>query len=272
MTQGLANVRLYSWNSASEGAKQLSLALGIRRLKEKGSTFKGSPGKVVINWGRSSFDNTEAAKCQVVNRPENVARVSNKLAFYELLNGKFDPDLLVPWTKDKDTAVSWLTKPGISVFARTKLTGSGGEGIVEMVADDPESFVKAPLYTRYVPKSDEFRVHVMGGEAILVQRKGLRQTDDAGRPIDPKTANWKIRNLANGFVFVRSDVKPPSGVVDVALAVSPHLGLDFYAADVIWNDKQQRAYVLEVNTAPGLSGSTVADYQAGFRKLLKAGD
>lgn len=263
------NVKLFSWNSSSEGAKHLSGGLGIKRLKEKGSTFKGSSSKAVINWGRSSIDSTEILKCQVVNRPEAVARVSNKLAFYEMLDGKFDPDLLVPWTKDLNTAISWLTKPEISVFARTKLQGSGGEGIVELTKDDPESFVKAPLYTKYVPKSDEYRIHVMGGEIILSQRKGLRQTDDAGNPVDPKQVNWKIRNLANGFVFVRSDVRPPEAVTKAALGVYPYLELDFYAADIIWNEKQGRAYVLEVNTAPGLSGSTIGDYVNGFKRLLK---
>jgi D-alanine-D-alanine ligase-like ATP-grasp enzyme len=42
------------------------------------------------------------------------------------------------------------------------------------------------------------------------------------------------------------------------------LGLYFGAADVIWNDKEQRAYVLEVNTAPGLEGTTLENYANAF--------
>jgi D-alanine-D-alanine ligase-like ATP-grasp enzyme len=42
--------------------------------------------------------------------------------------------------------------------------------------------------------------------------------------------------------------------------------LDFGAVDVIWNEKQQRAYVLEVNTAPGLEGQTVDDYARGIKE------
>lgn len=264
-----ANTRLYSWNFGSEGAKQLSLALGVKRIKEEGSLFKGRKDKTVINWGRSSFENTEALKCQVLNDPVKVARASNKLSFYQFLDGKFNPDLLVPWTTDVNVAISWLTKPGISVFARTKVNASGGDGIVEMTKDDPDSFVKAPLYTRYIPKSDEYRIHVMNGEAFLVQRKGLRKIDDEGKPIDPNTVNWKVRNLANGFVYTRSDIKAPQAVLDAAVALAPHLELDFYAADVIWSDKTGRAYVLEVNTAPGLSGSTVGDYATAFKKHYK---
>lgn len=261
------DVRLYSWNSKSEGAKQLALALGIKRLKEEGSTFKGREGKTVINWGRSTFDNPEAQKCRIVNSPEAVARASDKLLFYKTLEGKLNPDVLVPWSTDLERALEWV-REGELVFARTKLKGSGGEGIVIMQKDDPDSFVKAPLYTKYVKKSDEYRIHVAGGEVFLKQRKGLRKTDDEGNPIDPAKADWKIRNLANGFIFARDNVDPPASVCAAAVAVHAHLGLDFYAADVIYNAKSDRAYVLEVNTAPGLNGSTVSDYAEAIKTLL----
>lgn len=262
------HVRLYSWNPNSEGAKQLALSLGVKRLKEKGSTFKGREGRIIINWGRSVFDNTEALKCRIINDPKAVSQVSDKLAFYQLLDGKFDPDLLVPWTTDLTKALEWLKERDDSVFARTKLRSSGGEGIVIMQKDDPDSFVKAPLYTRYVKKSDEYRIHVAGGSVFLMQRKGLRKQDDQGNPIDPDKVDWRIRNLANGFIFARDNINPPKAVLDAAVAVYEHLGLDFYGADVIYNSKSGRAYVLEVNTAPGLNGSTVGDYVTALQGLL----
>jgi glutathione synthase/RimK-type ligase-like ATP-grasp enzyme len=43
------------------------------------------------------------------------------------------------------------------------------------------------------------------------------------------------------------------------------LGLDFGGVDVIWNERRQMAYVLEVNTACGLEGQTVNDYAEAFR-------
>jgi D-alanine-D-alanine ligase-like ATP-grasp enzyme len=77
-----------------------------------------------------------------------------------------------------------------------------------------------------------------------------------------------VRNHDNGFIFVRNDVKAPSSVEEQAVRAIKALGLDFGAVDIIWNDKQQKAYVLEVNTAPGLEGSTVDDYARGFRNLI----
>ena len=264
----MKDVRLYSWNPNSEGAKQLALSLGIKRLREQGSTFRGRESKTIINWGRSNFDNPEALKCRIINDPKNVALVSDKLSFYKLLDGKFDPDLLVPWTTDLSKALEWLKEKDTSVFARTKLRASGGEGIVIMTKDDPDSFVKAPLYTQYVKKSDEYRIHVAGGKVFLMQRKGLRKHDDEGNEIDPSKVDWRIRNLANGFIFARDNINPPKVVVDSALAVYEHLGLDFYGADVTYNSKSGRAYVLEVNTAPGLNGSTVGDYATALKGLI----
>lgn len=263
-----SNIRLFSWNPKSEGAKVLSESLGIKRIKHKGSQFKGSNSKTIINWGSSNLPE-ELFTCNIINNPTNVSAVSDKLQFFKLLEGQFDPSLLVPWTTDFNEAISWLKTKEDYVLARTKLRASGGDGIVMMHKDEPNKFVKAPLYTKYVKKSDEYRVHVCGGQVFLVQRKGLRKTDDAGNPIDPKQVDWKIRNLSNGFIFARSDIKAPDIVLDAAVKIFPLLGLDFYAADIIYNTTSNRCYVLEVNSAPGLTGSTIGDYTKVLLEHLK---
>jgi D-alanine-D-alanine ligase-like ATP-grasp enzyme len=75
-----------------------------------------------------------------------------------------------------------------------------------------------------------------------------------------------VRNLANGFVFQRNGIEVPEVVRQVArdtlLAVE---GLTFGAVDVIFNERANRAYALEINTAPGLEGTTVDDYVTFFR-------
>jgi D-alanine-D-alanine ligase-like ATP-grasp enzyme len=47
------------------------------------------------------------------------------------------------------------------------------------------------------------------------------------------------------------------------------LGLDFGAADVLFNARRNQAYVLEVNTAPGLEGQTVNDYAEAFKEMIR---
>ena len=46
------------------------------------------------------------------------------------------------------------------------------------------------------------------------------------------------------------------------------VGLDFAGVDVIWNDKQKKAYVLEVNTAPGIEGQTVVNYAKAMWDMI----
>ena len=48
------------------------------------------------------------------------------------------------------------------------------------------------------------------------------------------------------------------------------LGLDFGAVDVIYNEKYGRAYVLEVNTAPGLGEGIAIMYARVFMEKLAA--
>jgi D-alanine-D-alanine ligase-like ATP-grasp enzyme len=47
---------------------------------------------------------------------------------------------------------------------------------------------------------------------------------------------------------------------DIAIGSVNILGLNFGAVDVIYNEKENKYYVLEVNTAPGLSGTTLEKY------------
>jgi glutathione synthase/RimK-type ligase-like ATP-grasp enzyme len=76
--------------------------------------------------------------------------------------------------------------------------------------------------------------------------------------------NWQVRNHHNGFVFTRSGFDTPEAVSKAAMDAMRILGLDFGAVDVVYNSRENRAYVLEVNTAPGLEGSTVDDYANYF--------
>jgi D-alanine-D-alanine ligase-like ATP-grasp enzyme len=126
--------------------------------------------------------------------------------------------------------------------------------------------VEAPLYTVYVPKKMEFRVHVFKGNdasfIVDIQRKIKKP--------DAEVKDWKIRNLDNGFIYARNGVEEivPEDVRVQARCAFDLSGLDFGAVDVIFNEGQGRAYVLEINTAPGISGTTVENYADAFRKLV----
>ncbi len=249
---------VYAYKPGSQSAKALSLGLDAKRIKHEGSKLKGRANKVVINWGSSTLP-AEVAKCTVINASEAVSKASNKLSFFKAMEGIVS----VPTFVTERAEALKLVQEGNTVVARTILNGNSGAGIV--LVENEEQLVDAPLYTVYVPKKQEYRVHVFRGQVLDVQRKARKQD------VPDDEVNWKIRNMANGFIFARGEDalgQVPQDVIDQAVLAVETLGLDFGAADVIYNDKQAKAYVLEVNTAPGLSGTTLDNYVKAFKEIV----
>ena len=159
------------------------------------------------------------------------------------------------WTTDYDTALEWLDS-GHTVFARTLTRAHSGLGIV--IARSPEELVDAPLYTKYIKKKKEFRVHVFRNQVIDLQEKR--------RSTNSPDSDFLIRNHANGFVFCRDDIIEPTDLRATALSAVAALGLDFGAVDIIYNAYYDKCYALEVNTAPGLEGTTLESYSNAIIK------
>ena len=73
--------------------------------------------------------------------------------------------------------------------------------------------------------------------------------------------DYQIRNSANGWVYCRDDIiTPHPDIGRAAIRAVNVLGLDFGAVDVGWNEHNQEPSVYEVNTAPGLEGTTLDKY------------
>lgn len=140
------------------------------------------------------------------------------------------------------------------------INGHSGAGIV--IASSPEEIVDAPLYVEYIPKKEEYRVHVFKGQVIHSSRKARK------KDVPDEEVNWKVRNHKNGFIFQHENFELPEECVVKAKEAVALCGLDFGAVDIIWNDKQQKAYVLEINTAPGLEGKTLEAYANAFKECL----
>jgi hypothetical protein len=257
--------RVIPYRQGSRSAKVLADALNGKVLKLQGSSYTPRADDLLINWGNTKLSGPPSIR---VLNPSNVIRqASNKLLFFGHMKASGHEDIIPEfWTTPAD-----IPDDRFPIVCRTILAGHSGDGIV--LAADRGQLVDAPLYVKYIPKKDEYRVHVgkqesyeptgpVEGTAIIaVQRKARRNdTPDA-------SVNWQVRNHCNGFVFVRGDVNPPADVLGAARLALLATGLDFGAVDVIWNEKKGKAYVLEVNTAPGLEGQTVTDYASFFKSL-----
>lgn len=266
----LKKVYFYSYNQRSLGARALSDALGTSRIRNVGSSFVGSANKTVIIWGSPSELPEEVKKCGLINKPALTEPCVNKLKFFALLHK--DGSTRIPrFTTDQETALKW-TADGSEVVGRLKLEGKSGEGIVFFNAEDGfnDKWLDSKMFVEYIKKKHEFRVHVLFGNVVDVQKKVLRKHDDQGNPIDPKSVDFRVRNLANGFIFQRHDIDVPPDVLTQALNAFRASKLDFGAFDVVYNESQKQGYVLEVNTAPGLEGTTVVNYANAFKEYFKS--
>jgi glutathione synthase/RimK-type ligase-like ATP-grasp enzyme len=245
----------YKWGSKS--ARALARGLGCQLIKLAASRYKYRDDHIIINWGNGHHVPDVVKDCAMLNLPESVRAASNKLTTLEHFQ---ESAVRAPeWTCEGDEAKEWLDK-GKTVVARTKLTGHSGEGIV--IISKLEEFVEAPLYTVYIKKSQEFRLHVVNNNVISRQRKAKRND------VAEEDVNWQVRNHANGFIFARNEeFEYPDGIDDLAISAIESLCLDFGAVDIVYNEHYNKCYVLEVNTACGLEGETLADYIEAFQEI-----
>lgn len=246
---------IYPYKPGSESAKKLAEALDCKRIKHEGAPLKAA--KVVINWGASKIERQFPNLKKIFNKPEAVAIASNKLSTFKALQR--DGVNIPEFTTKKEEANKWLAKS--EVVARTVLNGHSGIGIT-IIEKGADNLPDAKLYTEYVPKRHEYRIHVFEDKAFFVQRKARKQE------VPDEEVNWKVRNLAGGFIFAHKEVVIGEDAKEQAVKAVKALGLDFGAVDIVYNEKQQKYYVLEVNTACGLEGTTLEKYVEQFEKAL----
>lgn len=245
-------MKLYPYNQGSASAKALAEALGIKRLKRNGKPIKCD---TVINWGCSQFERAIHYD-NILNSPTGVSWAVNKLRAFNCLQGHSS---IPEFTESLEEAKKWLAE-GLTIVERHKLIGHSGEGV--RVVEPGQELQQAPLYVKYIPKKHEYRIHVFRDKAFFVQRKA-RKND-----VPDDDVNWKVRNLKGGFIYANQDVDVADEAKQCAIIAIRELGLDFGAVDIIYNEFHNKYYVLEVNTACGLAGTTLDKYVEVFKEFV----
>jgi glutathione synthase/RimK-type ligase-like ATP-grasp enzyme len=254
---------LYPYKKGSHSVKALSEALDASIVKLDRSRFKGHRNKTVINWGASSIDNNQVMQSALINHPQAVDTASNKLKFFISLG---HADWLVPWTTERSEVETWLNE-SFTVVARTVLNGHSGQGI--HLIEPGNEITNAQLYTKYIKKQHEFRVHTLGlsqgGEPTTIDIQWKRKRNG-------EEADFKVRSVHTGWVYTRGELDKfqpefKEELEKVAAMAVSSVGLHFGAVDVIYNKKQNKFYVLEINTAPGIEGTTLQAYVKAFKQI-----
>jgi len=224
-------------------------------LKTNGSKYKWKKGDLIVNWGNGKEGIASYPEEFMLNSPKNVSIALNKIKTFQALEDGNVPTL--KWTIKKEVARSWY-EDGLEVVGRKLIKGSGGRGI-ELYNKEDENFDVCPLYTLYKKKKYEYRVHVFNDEVIDITQKKKRKG---------VSTNTKIRNLEGGWVFARENlyISDDKSLKQIGIEAIKSCGLHFGAVDVIWNELENKYYVVEVNSAPGLQGTTLCLYKEALLK------
>jgi glutathione synthase/RimK-type ligase-like ATP-grasp enzyme len=248
---------------ASGGAATLCQALRVAGIKAR-RLRGGMPPRLprpIINWGDSSILSSDATPL-VVNKPEAVALAISKLSTIKKLEEAKLPVVRV--TDDYEKALGWYTR-GHGVLARRDGL-SNGRGIVCWSESEKP---KSDFYSRYWPKSHEYRVHVFNGQPIDLIEKRARRDSNSDRV---------IRSHDNGWVFSHNlsltEQVDRDTINQLALGAIRALKLDFGAVDILAGlttkipRRLSKAVICEVNTSPGLENTdTVFAYVSAIANM-----
>lgn len=240
-------LKVLPYNKKSKTANDL-VSFFDGRVKLIDDIRKSNENDLILNWGNSHFN--LLPNRYYINLPISVKSTVNKLKTFKILEENF---VNIPeYTRSWEEAQEWCNR-GSRVFARYEISSYGGKGIDIY---EPRTYINNlnnyKFYTLFVPKKQEFRVHVFHGKVIdVTEKKAKYDKDESYSPY--------IRSRARGWTFCRSDIKRNESAEDLAVKAVKALKLDFGAVDAgITHDGSP--IIFEINSAPGLEGTSLYKY------------
>jgi glutathione synthase/RimK-type ligase-like ATP-grasp enzyme len=196
---------------------------------------------------------------------------------------------------------------GLPLVGRTNYHQGGGNfftcltqtHVKETISILNNKLKKKGYFQNYIDIESEFRLHVVNGEVIYAQRKvprdNLKQAhvDDQldkisrmaekkGQKLDKDTLEFAlgyqgdkiagqdliIKSNTRGYKFSNVALKNVNkDLAAEAIKALEALGLQFGAVDCCL-DTDKKAWIIEVNTGPGLEGTAFKNYVAAFSKMI----
>lgn len=263
---------LHPYNLQSGSAVNFAAA-GVPLIGGQGNRYRnlirqGQAQNIIANWGCHEVNLPDSGANLILNNPDQVHLYSDKCAVSRMLNdNEFAANYWIEHTEDIEVARSWLAD-NKSVVARLLSRASNGRGIRMIDPVDGATIEthiegqRVMLWTKYQKKLNEYRVHAgfdhntQQSLVITAQRKAKRR--------DAEYVDTRIRNAhdtgAGGWVFLQEDNLPEAVTKCVTEFWDNYCGLDFGGVDVIWNRHYDRAWIVEINTAPGVGVNDVQRY------------
>lgn len=244
----------------STGARALAGVLSGSTNRLRNSRFNPSRFAAVINWGTTSCPDSP----NVINSSQAITEAVDKGLLCDKLIAA--GDVRIPELLNEEQARQRLQQ-GRKVVVRSLLRASEGRGL--RVISPGETLpthidgARVRQYSKYVPKRREYRIHIADGVGVfyIQQKKRRRECNEV---------DYHVRNTSNGWIFAHNEIDPvPSDVMRQAERGFRATDLDFGAVDVIWNERSDKAWLLEINTAPGMEGETLNKYAGMLQELIQ---
>jgi len=237
-------LKLFPYNQYSLSAKQLARRLKVLRVRP---TYDAKRRDVIVNWGASKPPQFKSMPHDL-NKHVAIALACDKLKTFETLSLQ-GFEQIPQYVTNKQDAES-LIEQGNTLYCRTKLNSHSGNGII--ICNDINELPNCSLYTVKANHKHEYRVHVFKGEILYVQQKK--------KVLGSNIRSTGIRNRGNDWVYCKPTDHPSELLLSSCVRAVQLLGLDFGAVDIGHRVRDNRFFVFEINTAPGLIGTTLDKY------------
>jgi hypothetical protein len=261
-----SNIVVYPYKATSESA--LRLVRNLEAILDQEvlllhlhSKHKVLPTDFIVGWGAGNVPDwlppgTKHKFLGYLNGYKDICNsVDKRISFKNFVdNGVPIPEYTIKTAE----ANEWLAN-GEVVLSRMEVEGMRGAGIEINHPDVVDEVWNAPLYTKFIRKEREIRLHVFNGKVIFGQEKTLKKKSSVIKNLVLRdNSSWTFEWLGPRD---RAALGPT--VSAAAVKAIEANGLDFGAIDILF-DKNKRAYVLETNTCPELGSDGAALYARGI--------
>ena len=243
---------ILSYNATSKSAKYLTSHLDGRMITQREPI---APDECIINWGGGYFSARDWSR-EWLNHPHKIINAVEKLKAFQLFAGADVPH--PAWTFHISIARQWLENGNV-VLARQTSSGMMGQGI-SLLNPNCREVPSAEFYSKHVNHTLEYRVHVFKG---ILLNLGMKVQLRPG-------ANMMVRNADERDWDFTHVTDAPFPVIQAGIAAVQALGLDFGAADVGYRSSDGKAFVFEVNSAPGTGHYTITKFADVFKRYLRS--
>jgi len=273
-----------------------------------GQKSPGKAKAIVIGWGAKTKDNVDLGKATVFNHPDQIKVNRNKLAALNLMKqakvnvAPFSAAETV--IKDLGNTKNPMALP---VIGRTNYHQGGANfftcltktHVSDVIGVLSKDLNKKGYFQNYIDVKDEYRLHMVLDNLIyavkkkrranlteayveqqsdkikrMAEKKGVEVNDDTlkmaleyqGKKISG--ADNVVRSNTRGWKFSSIKIENvPHDLIVESIKALKALNLEFGAVDCVV-DVNGKAWIIEVNTGPGLEGTSFKKYVEVFTKVI----